>query len=225
MTKGERTKERIRQGVRNLLASRDFMDIGIDDVVEETDVPVGSIYFHFKNKDRLMEEVAENGIESFFDYFVDIEEEDLFGAIFLYCWRSTQQYVDRRGDTQLVQWYLGRQRDRLEAGWMPRRIDLVKRLAAIATAEIGQPEVAPEDITLIETLMTGTEQMLIFGADQTTDIRKTQDETPVALAKRLSTSWYRAIVGPAYVLPCNADDTIKGIVKRTKMLQRPIDLG
>ena len=223
-TKGERTKERIRQGVRNLLATRDFAEIAIEDVVEETGLPVGSIYFHFKNKDGLMTALAEEGINDFFNYFANIDQEDLFGAAFLYCWRSVQQYVDRRGHTQLTLWYLNQSLDNMHVSWLPRRQRLIDRLAAVMVKELGRRTTTDNDLLLTEMLFTGAESLLVTQSKLSRQKGKIRGEAPRDLAMRLAENWYRAVFGPDCALPRNRKKTVDRIVASTKLLKRPIAL-
>ncbi|MEM8986725.1 MAG: TetR/AcrR family transcriptional regulator [Pseudomonadota bacterium] len=224
LTKGEKTKERIRQGVRNLLATRDFADISIEDVVDETGLPVGSIYFHFKNKDGLMTDIAEQGLYDFYNYFTDIEDEDLFGAAFLVCWRSVQQYVNRRGNTQLTHWYLTHNLDNLDTLWKPLRSDIIHRYAEIVAKSVKHKNITDEDLMLAELLFLGTEYMLATQSRSQSPKGKIRGDDPLNLAIHLATMWYRSVLGPEVPLPRNKSKTIKRILDNTKLLKRPIEL-
>lgn len=222
-SKGARTKERISQGVQNLLAVRDFNDVSIEDVVQETGIPVGSIYFHFKNKDNLMHAIAETAINDFFLYFESIEDEDLFGAAFLYAWRMIQQQINRRGQTQLSVWHLYQDGENLSRTWLPKRAALQDSFAKIIARENNRANPTANDKSLAELLLLGTENMAVTMTLTGRMPPGTDSKPPQDIASDIAKTWYRAAVGKAPDGRKTAA-AVKRIVKDTKMLTRPIAL-
>ncbi|MFB9373505.1 TetR/AcrR family transcriptional regulator [Algimonas porphyrae] len=207
------------------MAVRDFDTISIEDVVEETEITVGSIYFHFKSKDGLMTAIAEEDIEQFFAYFDNIGDEDLFSSAFLLAWRSVQQYINRRGHTQLLQWYFNINPDSVSASWLPRQSKLVKGFAKLIAANNGREAPDEDDIILAELLFNGMDGLLISQSRLMTSDKLIRGEKPLDLAIRLARSWYRAAGGPdAGKLTPEQRRSVKRIVNSTEMLQRPVRL-
>ncbi|MEM8985695.1 MAG: TetR/AcrR family transcriptional regulator [Pseudomonadota bacterium] len=219
-TKGEKTKERIRQGVRNLLATRDFSDISIEDVVKETNVHVGSIYFHFKNKDGLMHSIAEEEIQAFFAYFKDIETENLFSAAFLYCWRSVQSQIYRYGNLRLTMWHLNQDPSNIEKSLAPYRQDLIERFAMLIAKASKRRDRRNQDLMLAELLVLGTENFLLKTPLQQKRRSPAQYQK---VAFELAQTWYRAALGVAPHSGAAKADA-KRIVAETKLLKRPAPL-
>lgn len=56
--KGERTKELIKDTILKLVHDKGYPNIRLKDICEETGLTVGAFYFHYKDKDQALEEVA-----------------------------------------------------------------------------------------------------------------------------------------------------------------------
>lgn len=74
--KGTRTRQMIKQAVAQLLIEKDVSNIVLDDICKATGLTVGAFYFHFKNKDAALEEVAIDSIEQFYLGFRNISGQD-----------------------------------------------------------------------------------------------------------------------------------------------------
>lgn len=59
ITKGEKSKQRIIEVSARLFIKNGYNNTGIKEILEETNLPKGSFYYHFKNKKDLAMEVAE----------------------------------------------------------------------------------------------------------------------------------------------------------------------
>lgn len=215
LPKGERTKERLRQGVRNLLANRDLDSVSIDDIVKETGIPVGSIYFHFGNKDDLLISIFEKSISEFFEYFSDVSDRELYETIYLFCWRSVQLRVLRRGMIQLHRWVLHKDIPKFKNSWIRQRNKLVADIANVIVKHTEEADLHAHYVRLVKIHFIGIRDFL-----REFDF---QEENPVLVAKDMADSFYRAVTAevPDEARTSLVRDQIHG---ETTLLQRPIPL-
>ena len=74
--KGARTREQIKDALVKLLSRKSVQDIVLDDICQETGLTVGAFYFHFKNKDAALEEVAIDALHMFYDRVLELPVTD-----------------------------------------------------------------------------------------------------------------------------------------------------
>jgi len=65
MQKGDETKERILDASLELLHRRGYYDTSINDIIDNSGVKKGSLYFHYKSKDVLFIEVLNEALERY----------------------------------------------------------------------------------------------------------------------------------------------------------------
>ncbi|HPF06924.1 MAG TPA: TetR/AcrR family transcriptional regulator [Spirochaetota bacterium] len=65
MQKGDETKERIIDVSLDLLHRRGYYDTSINDIIENSGIKKGSLYFHYKSKDTLIIEVLNEALERY----------------------------------------------------------------------------------------------------------------------------------------------------------------
>ncbi len=65
MQKGEETKERIIDASLELLHRRGYYDTSINDIIDNSGIKKGSLYFHYKSKDALIIEVLNEALERY----------------------------------------------------------------------------------------------------------------------------------------------------------------
>ena len=65
--KDETKRSAILAAAKRLFAKQGFHGTSISDLARETDLPVGSIYTYFENKEALIRIVVEEGWGEFFD--------------------------------------------------------------------------------------------------------------------------------------------------------------
>ncbi len=65
MQKGEETKEKILDVSRELFHRRGYNNTSISDIVDNSGIKKGSLYFHYKSKDSLIIEVLNGSLESY----------------------------------------------------------------------------------------------------------------------------------------------------------------
>ncbi|MBN1654827.1 MAG: TetR/AcrR family transcriptional regulator [Deltaproteobacteria bacterium] len=70
MRKGEATRLRILNTARPLINKKGFKDTSIQDIIVETGVKKGNLYFHFPNKDALGLALLEEAGDQYFDYLL-----------------------------------------------------------------------------------------------------------------------------------------------------------
>lgn len=60
------TKEKIMESTFKLLIEKGFLEVSMADIVEESDVGYGSVYYHFEDKDQLIQSVLNKYISDMF---------------------------------------------------------------------------------------------------------------------------------------------------------------
>ncbi len=68
MLKGEETKNRIREAGFELLRSRGYHNTSMNDVVDNTGVKKGNLYFHYGSKEELFIEVLRDAVDRYARY-------------------------------------------------------------------------------------------------------------------------------------------------------------
>ena len=71
-SKDENKRSLILQTAKTLFSQKGFYNTSISDIVEETELPVGTIYTYFKNKEEIVRVIVEEGWQSL---LVRLEEE------------------------------------------------------------------------------------------------------------------------------------------------------
>ena len=224
MTKGEQTRKLLREGVRNLLSQRELADVAIEDIVDETGVSIGSIYFHYKNKDVLFHAVAEEDIEAFFDYFARLEDEKaFFDKAFLYNWRSMQQVENRLGSSQLTIWHLYQNHGEEPLSWQTGRLGVVNVFSAAIAMEQGSQSISQSHRVLAEILVSSTEQLHMKLATKE-KVETFEGMKPKKIATDLAVAWTKTVIGD---VPSEAaiKTSTQRIIRETRQLQRPFDLN
>lgn len=73
-------RNRILTSAKTLFAERGFAGTSIADIAAATDVPVGSIYTYFENKDALLQAIVEEGWAQFYTRLVEVKDSDIDAA-------------------------------------------------------------------------------------------------------------------------------------------------
>lgn len=73
-------RNRILTSAKALFAERGFAGTSISDIATATDVPVGSIYTYFENKEALLQAIVEEGWAQFYTRLVELTESDIDAA-------------------------------------------------------------------------------------------------------------------------------------------------
>jgi len=84
MKKGEATRLRILDMARPLINRKGLKDTSIQDIIDETGVKKGNLYFHFPNKDALGLTLIEDAGNQYYDYLlknIKSPESDPLGKI------------------------------------------------------------------------------------------------------------------------------------------------
>jgi TetR/AcrR family transcriptional repressor of nem operon len=82
MTKGEETRSRILGAATTLINRKGFKHTSIQDIIEETGVKKGNLYFHFESKDALGLSLLQAAREQYFGYLSkNIKSPDPVGKI------------------------------------------------------------------------------------------------------------------------------------------------
>lgn len=187
--KGEATRLRLQDGVRNLLATTSPEKLTITAIVTETGIPVGSLYFHFHDKCALLDSVAEEDIADFFAYFDHLEDHDFLSALCLVSWRVEQMARYRFGNVRNIAHYLYRSGG---VEWERQREYLAVRLFNLAE-EDGDVRLRSERLAVIALLLRGIESELIGPTART---RSPSHPTRATLkAGFLVASAYRGVMG------------------------------
>jgi AcrR family transcriptional regulator len=98
VTKGERTRRRLKEAALKLLAEVGYHDLKIQDLAREAGVANGVFYIYFKDKADLvldmMEEIAQRNVS---DIFAGAASSDPFAAVLDANRRYVQQFADGGG--------------------------------------------------------------------------------------------------------------------------------
>src|SRR4030042_7211367 len=82
MTKGEETRARVMLAATALINRNGLRNTSIQDIIEETGVKKGNLYFHFPSKDDLGISLIRTARDQYFDYLSkNIKSTDPLGKI------------------------------------------------------------------------------------------------------------------------------------------------
>lgn len=189
--KGMRTRQLIKKAVADLLMKKDVSNIVLDDICKATGLTVGAFYFHFKNKDAALEEVAIDSIEQFYEGFRSIPERKAVRAelqdIMSLLIRTVSEHpqlvrlvfnvVPISSDARLV--------------WWDHHDQACQRLAALIAVLNGRDGATPSDEMAVQFMMLGMESYLenaLSGREPGATLFRND---PVAFANELMGIWRR----------------------------------
>jgi TetR/AcrR family transcriptional repressor of nem operon len=82
MTKGEETRARVMRAAAALISRNGLRNTSIQDIIEQTGVKKGNLYFHFPSKDDLGISLIRKAWEQYSDYMAkNIKSDDPLGKI------------------------------------------------------------------------------------------------------------------------------------------------
>lgn len=82
LTRGERTRERIRDSVERLLEEESQSELAISRICKTAEVAVGGFYFHYKNKEQVVAEIFSRHFARLWkDLAVAIHYKDLYQSV------------------------------------------------------------------------------------------------------------------------------------------------
>ncbi|MBP7736160.1 MAG: TetR/AcrR family transcriptional regulator [Spirochaetes bacterium] len=82
MTKGEDTRARVLDATVALINRKGFRNTSVQDIIDETGVKKGNLYFHFSSKDGLGRALLREAADRYFEYLSDsVTRSDPLGKI------------------------------------------------------------------------------------------------------------------------------------------------
>ncbi len=176
--KGERTRADVRAAVLALMNERPLADILLDDILLRSGKTVGSFYFHYKSKEAVIEEVADELIGGI--YAVDAIDQDAGGHD---ARQMLQVFVERLCDGFARQPLASRQAvwlintsPRLNAAWQQYRTNYIDALL--------RRLVQPEADEAAETANRLAVQFTIFGIERTLEVSMLANDEELRLIGR-----------------------------------------
>jgi AcrR family transcriptional regulator len=196
VTKGDATRERIRQAVIRLVSRKGLNNIILQDVCREADITHGGFYFHFESKEDAMLDVAREWITEFkgnvlkTPYLNDFYEE-IYQMILAY----VRGYVANIEVTRLV---FAVDREHPEVGetftrhqrrWWARLEELFTRVRLAAGLPTGMEAWIAQSVTAsiegvcVNTFLVGLPELVSDGVE------------PERVAEREAIIWHRSVLG------------------------------
>jgi AcrR family transcriptional regulator len=140
--KGERTRERIKAAIAELLETKSFASVTIADICRTSDITVGGFYFHFASQEDLLDEVmteyVDDLVASFAAALAEDRRSDLARAV---CGAFLDAYSQRGGLARTFQ-QLTRMRSDYAERWRRASEGAIGRLGEILNLE--RPDLSPE---------------------------------------------------------------------------------
>jgi len=196
LSKGERTKRRLLEATRRVLAEKGYQATRIEDITKAADVSVGTFYLYFKNKEAItmavLAEVMEEGEREMLesrtvdDPFLEILEPTVCYARIVFeqagLFRAFVQFSHIHPEASEF-W------SELTSGWLERvEAALDRRLGA------GRTDASTRRVVTyaMSWMVDG-----VFLSFLTRDHPRLQEavQSPEQLAETLSVLWYRAVYG------------------------------
>ena len=194
-TKGERTRALIKSAVIELLGEKGQKFV-LEDVCARTGLTVGAFYFHFTNKDHVVEEIVIDHMRSYYGGAKDaFSNPDLFAEIFAVIWQGVMTHEENPAIYHLPYRVIPAS-VRVYNEWLRVRGAMIERFArSIANQRRGEKTIAGTDYLAAQFLMAGVEGFMenaYYGSDPLMD---KIDLKPLAVSRDLSIIWYRAVLG------------------------------
>jgi AcrR family transcriptional regulator len=137
--KGERTRQRIKDGFAELLERKSFASITIADICRTADITVGGLYFHFPSQEELLDEVMAEYVAALTQNLETALEADALAEAV--CEAFIETYAQKVGLARTFQ-QLTRMRADYAARWRTASAQALARLTDRLAAE--RPELAPD---------------------------------------------------------------------------------
>jgi AcrR family transcriptional regulator len=192
--KGEQTRSKIKAAARRALGRKLPADLQLVDVCRAAGVTVGAFYWHFANKEAVVEEVAIDVIGETFDKLRQIGGQDLYEAFYT----VNAVFIGARDLKLLARTTYVLIRTSLpvyEVWWRARR-GLIEQLTILAAAARASAGLEPVDMAAtIELLLTGTEGVYensFFSAVPGLEMDRVNRDATIA---KLASTWRRAALG------------------------------
>ena len=134
-SKGERTRERIKQGFVKALDERNHARVTIEDICRQADITVGGFYFHYQNQQLLLEEVIGEYVSALAASFeAATNPVDLSGSIEKIVNTFTNAYSEAPGLTRTFQQLVRTQTETAEI-WRKAIAPCIEKLSNAILAE------------------------------------------------------------------------------------------
>lgn len=196
LSKGEATRDRIREAVVQLVSRYGVSKIGLHDICEEAGITHGGFYFHFRNKEDAMVDVATHWISEFKQSVLDVPaSEDLHEELFAMIVAYLEGYTRRLELTRLV-YELDPLHPEVRDAFSAYQTRWWSRLAALAARHrkasglstggehwIAQCLTASLEGVCVHTYLVGLKELVADGTQ------------PDVMADRMSVLWFRMIMG------------------------------
>lgn len=196
LSKGEATRDRIREAVIHLVSRHGVAKIGLHDICEEAGITHGGFYFHFRNKEDAMVDVATHWISKFKQSVLDVPAaDDLYEELFAIIVAYLEGYTRRIELTRLV-YELDPRHPEVREAFSAYQTKWWSRLAALAARHrkaeglpaggehwIAQSLTAALEGVCVHTYLVGLRQLVADGIE------------PDVVAGRMSVIWFRIIMG------------------------------
>lgn len=94
--KADRTKEAIKQAIRDLIAEKGLRRLRLNDIYRRAGITSGAFYFHFNSKEAAFEEAAVDIVHDIYQSYTEIEwTDDLFSDICRLIRAVSEIYLER----------------------------------------------------------------------------------------------------------------------------------
>jgi len=196
--KGERTKELIKDAILKLVHDKGYPNIRLKDICQETGLTVGAFYFHYKDKDKALEEVAmQCVVERLESTLSALDKPELEHQIRAVIESFTRGYADPEliEQTRMIYFMVTNSTDVHDVYFKLRQqiIDHVLRTLATEKKKLGL-STAKDRVTL-EYLYAGlADFMSTIYMEKDPALVKAAGSTHV-LTRHLVSIWYQALMG------------------------------
>lgn len=193
--KADRTKEAIKQAIRDLIAEKGLRRLRLNDIYRRAGITSGAFYFHFSSKDAAFEEAAVDIVHDIYQSYTEIDwSQDLFGDICRLIRAISEIYLERPLVMQALINTLYASPKVFHA-FLKERNRLTRLLVdRISAARRRAGNINQLEATTAEFLLGATtnflENVFLSRYPELQELRKDPDEVQM----RLSVFWYQLVM-------------------------------
>lgn len=197
-TKGDVTRDRIKDAVIHLVATRGRNALRIQDICRKAEITHGGFYFHYKNKEEILCELAGDWMRAFKQTLLDVPgDDDLLAELRAMMRVYVTGYVRNLELTRIVYAMDAEHSEvrnvfvQYQYRWWARLEERFRRARAAAGLPTG------EEVILAHSLTAALEGLCVDAYLVAAPDLAPFAESPDRLADHAANLWHRAVLGSA----------------------------